>query len=57
MLDVLRVEEGEPLKLCLVQVHEEQLVGGGEGGGFGGELRVEVGHVFAVFLGGGWEWR
>ena len=50
MLDELRVEEGEASKLILIQVHHEQLVGGGEVGALAGELSVKVGNILSVFL-------
>ena len=50
MLDVLRVEEGESGELVLVEVHHEELVGGGEVGLLGGELLVEVAHVLTMAL-------
>lgn len=50
MLDVLRVQEGEPGELVLVEVHHKELVGGGEVRLLGGELLVEVADVLAVAL-------
>lgn len=52
MLDILGVEVREAGELCLVEVHEEQLVGGSEVGAFGGELLVEVAHVLTMSLWG-----
>ena len=51
MLNELWVEEGESGELVLVEVHHEELVGGGELGALAGELPVEVGDVLAVALG------
>ena len=51
MLHELRVEEGEPCELVLVEVHHEEFVGGREVGLLGGELLVEVAHVLAMALG------
>jgi hypothetical protein len=42
MLNKLRVEEGEASELILVEVHHEQLVGGGEVCALAGELPVKV---------------
>ena len=42
MLNELRVEEGEAGELLLVQVHHEELVGGGQLGRLLCELAVEV---------------
>ena len=50
VLHKLRVEEGEPGKLVLVEVHHEELVGGREVRLLGGELAVKVGDVLAVAL-------
>ena len=50
MLHKLRVEEGEPGKLVLVEVHHEELVRGREVRLLGGELAVKVGDVLAVAL-------
>jgi len=50
MLNELWVEEGESGELVLVEVHHEELVGGGELGALAGELPVEVGDVLAVAL-------
>ena len=50
MLDKLWVEEGEASKLILVEVHHEQLVGGGEVCTLTGELSVKIGHILPVFL-------
>ena len=50
VLDKLRVEEGEAGELLLVQVHHEELVGGGQLGRLVCELAVEVGHVSAAPL-------
>ena len=50
MLNKLWVEEGKASKLILVQVHHEQLVGGGEVCALAGELPVKVGNVLPVFL-------
>ena len=50
VLDKLRVEEGEAGELLLVQVHHEELVGGGQLGRLLCELAVEVGHVSAAPL-------
>ena len=54
MLNELWVEEGESGELVLVEVHHEELVGGGELGALAGELPVEVGDVLPVALGGAW---
>jgi len=53
MLNELWVEEGESGELVLVEVHHEELVGGGELGALAGELPVEVGDILAVALGRG----
>jgi len=50
MLNELWVEEGESGELVLVEVHHEELVGGGELGALAGELPVEVGDVLPVAL-------
>ena len=50
MLDKLGVEEREAGELVLVEVHHEQLVGGGEVHSLAGELTVKVGHVLAMSL-------
>ena len=50
MLDKLRVEEGEASKLILVEIHHEQLVGGGQVHALAGELPVEVGNILPVAL-------
>ena len=50
MLDKLRVQEGEASKLILVEIHHEQLVGGGQVHALAGELPVEVGNILPVAL-------
>ena len=50
MLNKLWVEEREARKLILVEVHHEQLVGGGQLGAHAGELPVKIGSVLAVAL-------
>lgn len=50
MLDKLRVEEGEASKLILVEVHHEQLVGGGEFCSLAGKLPVKIRHILPVSL-------
>ena len=50
VLDKLGVKEGEAGELVLVEVHHEQLVGGGEVCTLTGELSVKIGHVLPVFL-------
>ena len=50
MLDELGVEEGEAGELILVEVHHEQLVGGGEVCTLASELPVKVGHILPVSL-------
>lgn len=50
MNDKLRVSVGESRKLVLVQVHDEELVGGGEFHWLPRELLIEVGSIAFVFL-------
>lgn len=50
MLDVLWVEEGEALKLCLVEVHHKYFVGRSQVCLFRRKLPVKVTYIFPVFL-------
>ena len=50
MLDKLWVKEREAGELILVEVHHEQLVGGGELHSLARELTVKVGHILAMSL-------
>ena len=50
MLDELGVEKGEASELVLVEVHHEQLVGGGEVCALTGELPVKIGNILPVLL-------
>ena len=48
--DELGIDEREAGELGLVEVHDEELVGGRQLGLLARELVVEVAHVFAAFL-------
>ena len=50
MLNKLRVEEGKASELILIQVHHEQLVGGGQVCALASELPVKVRDILPVFL-------
>jgi len=50
MLNKLWVEEGEACKLILVEVHHEQLVGGGQVSTLTGELPIKIRDIFTVSL-------
>lgn len=50
MNDKLRISVGEACKLVLVQIHDEEFVGGREFHGLPRELLIEVGSVVLVFL-------
>lgn len=50
MNNKLRISVGEACKLILVQIHDEEFVGGREFHGLPRELLIEVGSVVFVFL-------
>lgn len=48
--DEFWIDKGESGKLCLVQIHDKQLVGRCHLGGFTCKLTIKVAHIFTAFL-------